>query len=111
MSEEEKKAQLGVRDLYVVSMPNPHDKGAPVAPWPGIEKLFLAEDCGRYTFVLSPEDFRSLPSAVTEVAKQQRQERAQGIRDQKNHPVRVEDGPRAYKRLLQLAVGLEDATT
>lgn len=100
------KKLLPISDLYVVSMPNPHDNSrVPVKPWEGMDSLFLAEDCARFTFVMNKDEFAKLPPEIEKTAQQH----TLNPPPKSSHPVRVEKGIKAYELLLSLAVGLEDA--
>ena len=96
---------LSVRDMYVVSMPSPGENNL-IKPWLGMESLLAVEECARFTFVLTPEEVEALPPIVHRLATEHMQE----YRNNQHRviPVRIEKGPRAYSRLLKLALGLED---
>jgi hypothetical protein len=100
-----KPDQLLVKDMYVVSMPSPGENNI-IKPWPGMESLFAAEECARFTFVMTPEQVAALPPIVHQLAGQHLDEYRQ--HRHRDIPVRIEKGPRAYSRLLKLALGLED---
>jgi hypothetical protein len=100
------KKSIIFSELYIVSMHNPHDgPRVPVKPWEGMDSLFLAEDCSRFTFVMNKNEFFRLPPEIEQIAVKH----LETPPPKNSHPVKIERGVRAYEQLLRLAVGLEDA--
>lgn len=97
------KPSIPLKDLVVVSMPNPTEIDAPVKPWNGMEQHFLAEDCNRFTFVLTKKEAAQLPAVIATQAKEDKQNHPH-----KRYPVKMEEGRAAYASLLKLALGMSD---
>lgn len=97
------KPSIALKDLVVVSMPNPTEIDAPVKPWQGMEKLFIAEDCNRFTFVLTKDEAAKLPAVIASLTKDDK-----AHPPAKRYPVKMETGRTAYATMLKLALGMED---